>query len=462
MHRIERPDATREEELARPPELPAGLAQVASAIGNRSFTDFVVSSRPHPALDPAVPAWAEEGEIVLGPGSALLSGEERADVLRHEAIHVAQQRVAPAEESAGARDRAEALAERDALPSAHELAAPAPSLLAAPITGKPAKGFDHLYASEGEIVGEVVESGVTVRAARDFHGLGIEAPVDPKSQFGTASMTDLQYLACGDKAFSVLEQLAKKLREVAKGVARVNGSIAAGSPWRVENVFVVNEASRLHFADGKALMTIELKDFENAAVETAVHEASHAVFESHSHPDAAKPGDLAPDTFALRWADLYLRLSSTKPVDVPALPFKKAKPPLKAGDSAKPAGLVMVTDGLWSAGAATDGHPWDGVDEFFASAHGAFVTDEALLRELIAHFSGADGSIKAAGAELIALLKSLKDPAALKALKGVKDPTAATDAIRARESQESKIKDRLGSILDPKSMSPATVTCPGR
>jgi hypothetical protein len=58
------------------------------------------------------------------------------------------------------------------------------------------------------------------------------------------------------------------------------------------------------------------------------------------------------------------------------------------------------------------------------------------------------------------LLKSLKDPAALKALKGVTDPAAATDAIRARESQESKIKDRLGSILDPQNMSPATVTCP--
>jgi hypothetical protein len=71
-------------------------------------------------------------------------------------------------------------------------ARPFPRCLAAPITGKPATGFDRLFASEGEIVGEVVESGLTVRAARDFHGLGIEAPVDPKSQFGTASMTDLQ------------------------------------------------------------------------------------------------------------------------------------------------------------------------------------------------------------------------------------------------------------------------------
>jgi hypothetical protein len=127
--------------------------------------------------------------------------------------------------------------------------------------------------------------------------------------------------------------------------------------------------------------------------------------------------------------------------------------------AAKPAGLVTVTDGLWSAGAATDGHPYVGPDEFFASAHGAFVTNEALLGELIAHYSAADPAIKSAGAELIALLKSLKDPAALKALKGLADPTAATDAIRGRESQESRIKDRLGSILNPENLSPATVTC---
>jgi hypothetical protein len=275
-------------------------------------------------------------------------------------------------------------------------------------------------------------------------------------------MTDLQYLSCGNHAFPALESVGKKLREVAKGVARVNGSIAAGSPWKVESVYVVSEASRMHFADGKALITLSPDDFKNAAVETAVHEASHAVFESHSHPDTAKPDVLAPDTFALRISDLFLRLAKTKPVALPSLPFKKQRPSLKpGGDADKPAGLVMVTDGLWSGGAMTDGHPWDGPDEFFASAHGAFVTDEALLRELIAHYAGADAGLKDAGAELLALLKSLKDPAALKALKGVGAAGAdATQAIRARESQASGIKDRLGSILNPAALPPPAVACP--
>jgi hypothetical protein len=368
------------------------------------------------------------------------------------------------EESGAARERAERIAESGA-PSAAELRSPAPSLLAAPVTGKPAAGFDRLFAGHGEIVGEVADSGVTVRARRSYSELGIEAPVSSNGGFATSSMTDLQYLSCGNHAFPALQALGKKLHDVAKAVARVNGVIAAGSPWRVESVFAVSEASRLHFADGKALITLAPEDLENAAVETVMHEASHAVFESHSHPDAKHPEALAPDTFALRFADLYLRLASTRPVVVPAKPFRKQRPAFEArGEHARePAGHVMVTDGLWSGGAKTDGHPWDGPDEFFASAFGAFVHDEKLLGEIIAHYGTADGAIPAAGAELLAMLRALKDPKALASMRGLTtaaESQAATAAIKARESGSTTIKDRLGSVLDPAKIEPATVNCP--
>ena len=452
---------------------------MASALGNRAFTALVqrapateaaapgrISMRPHPQLDPATPAWAEDGEMVLGPPALGLSQSERADVIHHEMIHAVQQRVAPAEESGAARERAERLAERPRgeFPSRDALSAPAPRLLAAPIKGKPATGFDRLFGGDGQVIGEVVDGGVTVRTSRTYADLKIEAPVDPKSEFGAATMTELQYLACGNKSFATLEKIAKKLRGVAQAVARANGAIAAGSPWRVEQVFVVNEASRLHFADGKALITLELNDFANAAVETAAHEASHAVFESHSHPDAAKPDVLAPDTLALRIADLFLRLSKTQAVPLPSKPFKKQKPSLKAGaeDEVRPAGIVMVTDGLWSGGALTDGHPWDGPDEFFASAYGAFQTDPALLRDLIAHFARADASLKQAGEELLMLLAAMKDAKAQKSLKGLATDArdAATQAIRARESPPSTIRQRLGAILDPEKLAPESVACP--
>ena len=76
MKRIERRDEGREDEVARPPELLVGLEGVASAIGNRSFTEFVVSARPHPQLDPAVPAgsrrrWIRTSRIKDRLGSIL-------------------------------------------------------------------------------------------------------------------------------------------------------------------------------------------------------------------------------------------------------------------------------------------------------------------------------------------------------------------------------------------------------
>jgi hypothetical protein len=450
---------------------PADLMHVAAAVGNRAFTALVatqqrVSAQPHPQLPPGTPAWAQDGEVVLGPPAGLLSPEERADVVHHETIHVLQQRLAPAEETGAARERAERLADRPrgSLPSPAELQAPAPRLLAAPVKGKAATGFTRLFAGEGKIVGEVVDSGVTVRAELGYKDLAIEAPVDPKSQFGTANMTDLQYLSCGNRAFPKLQAFGTAMRSVAKQVATVNGAIAAGSPWRVEQVYVVTEASRLHFADGKALLVLSHKDFATAGPETAAHEASHAVFESHSHPDPKQPDALAPDAFALRLADLFLRLAETPSVPLPSEPFKKQRPPLKGDGPQHPAGLVMVTDSLWSGGAATEGHPWEGPDEFFASAFGAFVRDPQLLAQMIAHYAPLDASIKSGGAELLTLLAAVKDPKAAKALQppAAGQRKGATEALHQRESQPSTIKERLGAILSPETLPPETVTCPAK
>jgi hypothetical protein len=455
----------REREIAAAAAGTAGLQEVAAAVGNRAFAAYV--QRAHPRLPPGTPAWAQDGEISLGPAAALLSPEERADVVHHETIHVLQQRRAPAEETGSARDRAERLADRPrgSLPSPAELSAPAPSLLAAPVKGKAATGFTRLFAGEGQIIGEVVD-GVTVRAELSYHELGIEAPVDPKSEFGTASMTDLQFLSCGNRAFPKLQQVGAAMKAVAKQVAAVNAAIPAGSPWRVDLALIVNEASRLHFADGKALLVISQTDFKAAGPETAAHEASHAVFESHSHPDPKKPDALAPDAFALRFADLYLRLAKTPAVPLPQEPFKKQRPPLKGDGSGKehPAGLVMVTDSLWSGGASTEGHPWEGPDEFFASAFGAFVRDPKLLGQMIDHYAPLDASIKSGGAELLTLLKAAKDPKASQALKAPAEAEAksATEAIRQRESQASTIKERLGAILDPEALPPEKVTCPAK
>jgi hypothetical protein len=443
-------------------------------VGNRAFTALVMreaarselSGRPHPRLHPGAAGWSEDGRIVLGPPSLLLSRDEREAVLRHEAVHVLQQRLAPREETAAARERAERLAGLGAAGhvSPRDLLAPAPRLLSAPVSGKPATGFTRLFAGNGTVIGEVAASGVTVRAEQSYEKLGIEAPVDPKSTFGTASMTELQFLACGNRAFPVLQKLAKDMGVAASRIADMNAAIAKASGWRVEQVLVVNEESRLHVADGKPLITISHEDFARSGGETAAHEAAHAVFESHTHD---KPGGtLAPDAFSLRFADLFRRLGATKAVPLPKRPFRKAKPSLKAtgDDQTAPAGLAMVTDTLWGAAETTkvEGHPWEGVDELFASAYGAFRVDEPLLGELIAHYAKADASVTKLGQELLDLLKAVRDPKALKGLTAPAkaDAEAAKTEIAKREGQQSKIKERLGEILDPERLPPKSVTCP--
>ena len=317
-----------------------GVLRLASAVGNQASPRTWRSrrrGRGRPPSVPPTPSGAAAGHAGLGggrpdhPGAVVAAAlpVERADIIHHETIHVLQQRCAPADESGEARRRAEALAQwpQGDLLTAEELLAPAPRLLAAPVTGKPASGFTRLFAGDGEVIGEVSVGGVTARDRRSYEKLGIEAPVDPKSQFGTATVSDLQYLACGDKAFPVLAKVAEGLRKVAQRVAAVNESIPKGSGWRVEQVFVANEASRLHVADGAAPDHARAGCLDRAAAESAAHEASHAVFESHTHarPDAG----LAPDAFSLRLADLFGRLGGTTTVPIPTEAFTKKPPPLK-------------------------------------------------------------------------------------------------------------------------------------
>jgi hypothetical protein len=429
-----------------------------------------VSPHPHPELQLAAPAWAEDGRIVLGPAAFLLPPEERESLVRHETIHALQQRLAPSDDSPQARARAERLADRPSreLPPLDSLLAQAPRLLAAPVKGTPEKGFTRLFGGNDGIIGEVVESGVTVRAARSYGQLGISAPVDPKSKFGTSTMTDLQFMACSGKSFASLSGLPDRMRLVAKPFAATNRLLAKDSPFRVELVLIATEASRLHFVDGKSLVTMSQDDFDNAGPETAAHEASHALFDSHTNTDRKDPTALAPDTFSLRFADLFARLAATTAVPIPTEPFAKAKPPLAgaAASAVAPAGLVMVADVLWqktSAAHLSADHPWDRPEELFASAHGAFVTDKKVLAKLIDYYAGADSSIKSLGKELLDLLAAVEDSKRLGALRPLGDPkkeAAATTSLRPPVSGPSTVKDRLGAILNPETLPPEAVLCP--
>ena len=83
----------------------------------------------------------------------------------------------------------------------------------------------------------------------------------------------------------------------------------------------------------------------------------------------------------------------------------------------------MVMDELWTG---DGGHPWDTVDEFFASAHGAY-QQKPLFEKIVAHYGKADKKIPPLAKKLFALLAKVGDPKALVAIKTPAD-TIAIDA----------------------------------
>jgi hypothetical protein len=131
------------------------------------------------------------------------------------------------------------------------------------------------------------------------------------------------------------------------------------------------------------------------------------------HPDITTTQDHPSDDPASPW----FRLSTDKwrhaQMDLTSYPEPTAKfdpdrpPPLAGGGRA--AGLVMVTDTLWSG---SGGHPHAGPDEFFASALGAFLSNPGLQQKIFAHYAKADEKtdkkVDRIAAELTRLLKLLR------------------------------------------------------
>jgi hypothetical protein len=215
-------------------------------------------------------------------------------------------------------------------------------------------------------------------------------------------------------------------------------------------------------ANGKGLIVLSEDDFDAGTFPaTLSHEASHAIFEFHSVAKGAE--GRKPDPLALRVADLYVRLKATKAVPDPTAKFDPRHPPPLKGSATQaanhPAGLLMVTDTLWAGEA---GHPWQGVDEFFASAYGGYRHDPDLLKKIVAYYEGADSKIKDLAKELFALLNVAGDPKKAAKLKEPAKPEAAIEQLAAVSPMldETNNVNGLGWLIDPTRMpGPSTIPC---
>jgi hypothetical protein len=434
----------------------AVVRYVAVPDSNRRVS-FNLAAEGHPQLPANTPAWAEDGRIYIGPAGTWMPPVELCRVLRHEAFHSMQQQTAPRDESAAARLHAEILGSRFErgvqVPTARDLMSPVPRLLGYP--PQPRSPWDRVWIGKSGLVGEVTAEGVAVRIFVPYGDIGIEGRQGYRSY------------ECGEH-HSSLESLVNKMKDVALKTAWLNEKIPAGA--RAQRVALVaihggSAASAYRMANGHGMILLSADEFGRGAwQETIAHEGAHAIFEYHSvHLD---PATRTPDPLALRIADLYVKLGETKRVAEPSAKFDPANPPAleilegpAERPTERPAGILMVMDTLW---AGSGGHPWDSVDEFFASAYAGFLQEPEPLRQIINHYQKADPKIGPLATELLELLERVGDPNSLSKVQPPADATPGESALKAiTPVLDFSDKDGyLGWLIDPSKMrGPERIDC---
>lgn len=302
--------------------------------------------------------------------------------------------------------------------------------------------FDRVWIGDGGLIGEVVEQGVAVRMLRDWGAVGVKKP---------------EAYECGPHDRAPIPGWVKKMRDVARLTAVANDKLPAGSAQRTAVVAITGDSSSSAYrvANGRGLVIVGVDVFDAGTYpDTIAHETSHGLYEHHSIRKG-KPEARAPDPLALRIADLFKRLDDTPGVPIPKGRFNPSKPPpleFKGKETGRSAGHVMVMDELWAPGGG--GHPWDGPDEFFASAYGAYRTDPELLKRSIAHYAKKDTRITGWGKELLELLAIAGDETAADALKPPADPKDALAALKKAGAplDVSGAPGVLGWLIDPEQM----------
>jgi hypothetical protein len=449
---VARGPAERQVALVRPRGAEALVA------GGDATYDFarvdVLSRREHPALPARTPAWSQNGTVFVTAEGLLAPPDVRSQMLRHEAIHSLHQRAAPREESAAARADAERLAcDPAAFASVHAFP-PVPALLAFP--PQPHKPFDQVWIGHDAIVGEIVASGITVRVALPYAAIGID-PLGgrPGREFH-----------CGKHDRPPIPDIVKKMVDAAQITAKLNKDLPAGAkPFTARLVGVAPDAaSAYRVANGKPVIIMKMAELVGGQYpDTLAHETSHALYEFHSVAADAKKR--TADPYALRVADLFVRAQATKDVPRPTTKFDAARPPPLEYDPATsvttpaPAAVVMVTDTLW---AGEGGHPWDGPDEFFASAYAGFLKARELQKQIFAHYGKAEPAIARIAKELLELLGMATEAGKLAKLKPPKPPAEAARAIERAGAPTDISRDVtvVGWAIDPTTMpGPDDITC---
>ena len=367
------------------------------ALASNNFrTDHeLVLERDAPQFMPvSTLAWTDRGMTHLIGAALLLSSRERKAILRHEAAHRWHQQHRPISNAANA-EPAEQFAR--AVESGQTLTrlpirGPVPPVLAYPPQAH--SPWNQVWLGHPGIIGEILENDVRVRIFLKYEELGLNAAQDYQ---------------CGQHPVKKLPDLAAQMKRAARKAAELNERIKQSAAQRVALIVIATGNTRYRQANGQGTIVIDEKEFASKEMEdTIAHETSHGIFEFHL--TRQDPQKRMPDNLILQVTDLYLKLGQTVQLPTPTALFDaKHPPPLKNNGSTtlKPAGYLIVFDTLWSG---TGGHPWENVDEFFASAYAVFTQQLPRLKQIIAHYAKADPNVNTLGTKLIDLLGKVSDP----------------------------------------------------
>jgi hypothetical protein len=403
-----------------------------------------------------IPARTENANIHVGIAGLFMPVVDRQRMLQHETIHSIHQQIAPQSETAAARGYAENLAARgeQSLQGLHaaDFNVPVPASLSYPPQNYPP--FTKVWIGSDGLIGEVVEQAITVRYYIKYDALGL------------TQQPTWQTYVCGKHDLPPIPDIVKKMKTLATLTAQLNNKIpAAAQAQRVSLIAIYGDKSNsgYRYVNGQGFIVVSEEEFNaNQGESTVRHEASHGIFEGHSI-GTVTGGTSAPDALALRFADLYSKLENTKQVPVPTTKFNKTSPPslnAKGATATEAAGIIMVTDTLWTG---AGGHPGGGVDEFFASAYAGFLQDKNLLQQIVQHYEKADAKIKPLATELFLLLDTVGNP-------GKYGKLSVPNPINNAKTTLSNVKPAptfdtshsvAGQFIDPtKLIGPATVLCP--
>jgi len=206
-------------------------------------------------------------------------------------------------------------------------------------------------------------------------------------------------------------QILSQLSTVTSQIKKMNRMMAEPA-YKVHQLFIWTAAiTGFRIVLGKPVLYIDTQSLIKKGLESVTHEMGHAVaysyIQGYKPTSGRKKRKLAPKNVIEMIADVFLQLRKTTKKKLLDLGVKDRT----TKSLVVPVGLFMVDPWNWCSlpkSKCKTEHPWDGFDEFFASAFSGYLLNVKGLRISISKYEKMDAKIKPWGRKLLLLLKAFR------------------------------------------------------